>query len=85
MCGTFMRTLRRSTTSSRATPRIDCGPWRTTATAGDFLFFPADIAHQIYSQGPEDLEFIVCAVQTTGEVRGMSDGGVLDSSEGNDD
>ena len=51
---------------------IDCGPWRTTAAAGDFLFFPADIAHQIYSRGPDDLEFIVCAAQTSGEARGMS-------------
>ena len=56
---------------------IDCGPWRTTATAGDFLFFPADIAHQIYSQGPEDLEFIVCAAQTTSPATGMADGGLL--------
>ena len=64
---------------------IDCGPWRTTATAGDFLFFPADIAHQIYSQGPEDLEFIVCAAQTQGEARGMSDGGLLESGDGGDD
>ena len=62
---------------------IDCGPWRTTATVGDFLFFPADIAHQIYSNGPEDLEFIVCAAQIAGAARGMSDGGLLDSA--NDD
>ena len=47
----------------------------------DFLFFPADIAHQIYSQGPDDLEFIVCAAQTTGEARGMSDGGLLEASD----
>ncbi len=59
---------------------IDCGPWRTTATAGDFLFFPADIPHQIYSQGPDDLEFIVCAAQTVGQARGLSDGGLLEAN-----
>ena len=59
---------------------IDCGPWRTSASAGEFLFFPADIAHQIRSLGPEDLEFIVCAASTTGAARGMSDGGLLAES-----
>ena len=60
---------------------IDCGPWRTTASAGDFLFFPANIAHQIYSQGPDDLEFIVCAAQTVSEARGMDDGGLMESED----
>lgn len=61
----------------RGNAEIDCGPWRTTAEAGEFLFFPADIAHQIRSLGPEDLEFIVCAAATTGAARGMSDGGLI--------
>ena len=66
----------------RGNAEIDCGPWRASATAGDFLFFPADIAHQIRSLGPDDLEFIVCAASTVGEARGMSDGGLLSGSEG---
>ena len=61
----------------RGNAEIDCGPWRASASAGDFLFFPADIAHQIRSLGPEDLEFIVCAASTVGEARGLSDGGLL--------
>ena len=64
----------------RGNAEIDCGPWRTSASAGDFLFFPADIAHQIRSLGPEDLEFIVCAASTTDAARGMSDGGLLAES-----
>ena len=66
----------------RGNAEIDCGPWRTSASAGDFLFFPADIAHQIRSLGPDDLEFIVCAASTVGDARGMSDGGLLSGSEG---
>ena len=65
----------------RGNAEIDCGPWRTSAAAGDFLFFPADIAHQIRSLGPDDLEFIVCAAATTDEARGMSDGGLLADAE----
>ena len=65
----------------RGNAEIDCGPWRASASAGDFLFFPADIAHQIRSLGPEDLEFIVCAASTVGEARGMSDGGLLADTE----
>ena len=61
----------------RGNAEIDCGPWRASASAGDFLFFPADIAHQIRSLGPDDLEFIVCAASTVGEARGMSDDGLL--------
>ena len=64
----------------RGNAEIDCGPWRTSASAGEFLFFPADIAHQIRSLGPEDLEFIVCAASTTDAARGMSDGGLLAES-----
>ena len=66
----------------RGAAEIDCGPWRTSAKAGDFLFFPADIAHQIRSLGPDDLEFVVCAASTTGEARGMADGGLIDQPEG---
>ena len=65
----------------RGNAEIDCGPWRASASAGDFLFFPADIAHQIRSLGPEDLEFIVCAASTVDEARGMSDGGLLSDAE----
>ena len=65
----------------RGNAEIDCGPWRASASAGDFLFFPADIAHQIRSLGPDDLEFIVCAASTVGEARGMSDGGLLADTE----
>ncbi len=61
----------------RGKAEIDCGPWRTSAGAGEFLFFPADIAHQIRSLGPEDLEFIVCAASTTSAARGMRGGGLL--------
>lgn len=67
----------------RGAAEIDCGPWRASAKAGDFLFFPADIAHQIRSLGPDDLEFVVCAASTTGQARGMADGGLIDRPEGN--
>ena len=66
----------------RGNAEIDCGPWRAAAAAGDFLFFPADIAHQIRSLGPDDLEFIVCAASTVAAARGMSDGGLLDQPAG---
>ena len=65
----------------RGNAEIDCGPWRASAAAGDFLFFPADIAHQIRSLGPDDLEFIVCAASTVEAARGLSDGGLLSGSE----
>lgn len=65
----------------RGAAEIDCGPWRASASAGDFLFFPADIAHQIRSLGPDDLEFIVCAASTVAEARGLSDGGLLSDTE----
>ncbi len=65
----------------RGNAEIDCGPWRASAAAGDFLFFPADIAHQIRSLGPDDLEFIVCAASTVEAARGLSDGGLLSDGE----
>lgn len=65
----------------RGNAEIDCGPWRASASAGDFLFFPADIAHQIRSLGPDDLEFIVCAASTVADARGLSDGGLLSDTE----
>ena len=65
----------------RGNAEIDCGPWRASASAGDFLFFPADIAHQIRSLGPDDLEFIVCAASTVEAARGLSDGGLLNDGE----
>jgi len=50
-----------------------CGPWTARARAGDFVFFPAAIEHQIRSLGPDDLEFVVCAAQTLGPPRGLTE------------
>ena len=55
---------------------IDCGPWRKNASAGDFLFFPAAIPHQILNIGSVDLEFIVVASKLSAEAEGMSNGGL---------
>ena len=52
---------------------VECGPWKKAVKAGDFLFFPAAIEHEIRSHGPEDLEFIVCAARTLAEPRGLRD------------
>ncbi len=52
---------------------VQCGPWKKPVKAGDFLFFPAAIEHEIRSDGPEDLEFVVCAARTLGEPRGLRD------------
>ena len=50
---------------------VQCGPWKEAVRAGDFLFFPAAIEHEIRSDGPEDLEFVVCAARTLGAARGL--------------
>ena len=52
---------------------VECGPWKTLVEAGDFLFFPAAIEHEIRSHGPEDLELVVCAARTLTEPRGLRD------------
>lgn len=51
---------------------IDCGPWQQRARAGDFIFFPAAIDHQIRSLGPDDLEFIVIQAKTLTTPRGLA-------------
>jgi mannose-6-phosphate isomerase-like protein (cupin superfamily) len=53
---------------------IECGPWRQTARAGDFIFFPAAIDHQIRSAGPDELEFIVIQSKVLGTARGLVGG-----------
>jgi mannose-6-phosphate isomerase-like protein (cupin superfamily) len=50
---------------------IGCGPWQQRARAGDFIFFPAAIPHQIRSLGPDDLEFIVIQAKTLDTPRGL--------------
>ena len=55
---------------------IDCGPWRKNASAGDLLFFPAAIPHQILNIGSVDLEFIVVASKVSAQAEGMSNGGL---------
>ncbi|HJM88151.1 MAG TPA: cupin domain-containing protein [Dehalococcoidia bacterium] len=49
---------------------VSCGPWTSRVSAGDFVFFPAAIEHEIQADDGEDLAFIVCAAQTSGEPRG---------------
>jgi len=51
---------------------VSCGPWEKRVFAGDFLFFPAAIEHEIHADADADLEFIVCAAQTLGEPRGLA-------------
>lgn len=62
------------------TAEIDCGPWRKEVQAGDFLFFPAAIPHQIRNTGSLDLEFIVVAAKTLDTAKGMENGGVIELS-----
>ena len=52
---------------------VDCGPWTKAVKAGDFLFFPAAIEHEIRADDGEDLEFVVCASKTLSEPRGLTD------------
>ena len=59
---------------------IDCGPWRKDVQAGDFLFFPAAIPHQIRNTGSVDLEFIVVAAKTLDTAKGMENGGLIELS-----
>jgi mannose-6-phosphate isomerase-like protein (cupin superfamily) len=53
---------------------VSCGPWTSPVTAGDFLFFPAAIEHEIHADADADLEFIVCAARTLEEPRGLPEG-----------
>ncbi len=47
---------------------VSCGADTARVTAGDFMFFPAAVEHEILADEDGDLEFIVCAAQTlTGE------------------
>ncbi len=51
--------------------RVSCGPWESRVSAGDFLFFPAAIEHEIHADEDADLEFIVCAAKTLETPRGL--------------
>lgn len=50
---------------------VMCGPWTGSAKAGDFIFLPAAIHHQIRSLGPAELAFTVCAARTLDTPRGL--------------
>jgi mannose-6-phosphate isomerase-like protein (cupin superfamily) len=50
---------------------VSCGPWRRTVAGGDFLFFPANIEHEIENTGDVDMVFIVVAARTLGEAKGL--------------
>lgn len=52
---------------------VECGPWSSPVQAGDFLFFPAAIEHEIRSDDAENLEFVVCAARTLQKPRGLND------------
>ena len=55
----------------RGSGEVRCGPWSSPVSAGDFLFFPAAIEHEIQCGDSEDLEFIVCAARTLDAPRGL--------------
>ncbi len=42
---------------------VSCGAETARVTAGDFVFFPAAIEHEIRADDDGDLEFIVCAAR----------------------
>jgi mannose-6-phosphate isomerase-like protein (cupin superfamily) len=50
---------------------VTCGPTTTNVRAGDCLFFPAAIEHQIRSLGPDELTFVVCAAKTLESPKGL--------------
>lgn len=50
---------------------VDCGPETRKVKAGEFLFFPAAIEHEIRADAGEDLEFVVCAAKTVTEPKGL--------------
>jgi mannose-6-phosphate isomerase-like protein (cupin superfamily) len=51
--------------------RVSCGPWESEVHAGDMLFFPAAIEHEIHADDAADLEFLVCAARTMETPRGL--------------
>lgn len=42
---------------------VSCGDDTSKVTAGDFLFFPAQVPHEIHADPDADLEFVVCAAR----------------------
>ncbi len=50
---------------------VSCGPWSRTVEGGDFLFFPANIEHEIENTGDVDMVFTVVAARTEGEAKGL--------------
>ncbi len=50
---------------------VSCGPWSRGVQGGDFLFFPANIEHEIENTGDVDMVFTVVAARTLGEARGL--------------
>lgn len=42
---------------------VSCGDDTAAVTAGDFLFFPARVPHEIHAAADADLEFVVCAAR----------------------
>lgn len=45
---------------------VSCGDETSRVGAGDFLFFPARVPHEIHADGDADLEFVVCAARIEG-------------------
>ncbi len=49
---------------------VSCGDDTSPVRAGDFLFFPAQVPHEIHADADADLEFVVCAARIEdGEAR----------------
>ncbi len=42
---------------------VSCGDDTAPVMAGDFLFFPAQVPHEIHAAPDADLEFVVCAAR----------------------
>lgn len=42
---------------------VSCGDDTAPVTAGDFLFFPAQVPHEIHADPDAALEFVVCAAR----------------------
>jgi mannose-6-phosphate isomerase-like protein (cupin superfamily) len=49
---------------TKGSGEVSCGDDTARVTAGDFMFFPAAVEHEILADEDGDLEFIVCAAQT---------------------
>ena len=52
---------------------VSCGPWNRGVQSGDFLFFPANIEHEIENTGDVDMVFIVVAARTLGDAKGLEE------------